>query len=166
MPLKHKNYLKFHLRARLVNLKRIKMKNLSSLLLVIGIMASMTISCNSGKKTDDKKEVVEKEDVLKSQFSTLTGEFIHVDTAAVLKVNNKLYGVRIDDMAKTVIKEAENIKTDDYDVINVVVKAEINPNTEPEGWEEVVTIKTLDKIYKPQPIEKTKVLKYSSNKTE
>jgi|GEM_PF-617763 len=142
------------------------MKKIPLILVFCCSISLFTISCKSDKATKNKEATVKENLVATDELPTLTGEFIHVDTAAVLKVNNKLYGVKMDDVAKSVVEQAENIKTDDYDVINVIVKAEINPNTEPEGWEEIVTIKTLDKIYKPQPKQETKVLKYSSNKTE
>jgi hypothetical protein len=141
------------------------MKKSSTTLVIICCLTLLVFSCKSDKTTEEK-EAAKDSLVISEEFTTLTGEFIHVDTAAVLKVNNKLYGVKMDDVAKSIVSEAENIKTDDYDVINVVVKAEINPNTESEGWEEIVTIKTLDRIYKPQLKEETKVLKYSSKKTE
>jgi len=142
------------------------MKKIALILVFCCSISLLTISCKSDKPSENKKAAVEETLVATDKLPTLTGEFIHVDTAAVLKVNNKLYGVKMDDVAKSVVEQAKKIKTDDYDVINIIVKAEINPNTEPEGWEEIVTIKTLDKIYKPQPKQETKVLKYSSNKSE
>lgn len=143
-----------------------KMVKRLSILILCSCISFLALNCKSDNKSDKNKVVSQENAVAKSELSTLKGEFIHVDTAAVLKVNNNLYGVKMDDMAKSVIKEADKIMTDAYDVINVVVKAEINPNTEPEGWEEIITIKTLNKIYKSQPAQETKVLKYSSNKSE
>lgn len=142
------------------------MKKISSTLILMLMVLAITYSCKSDKETDSEKLNVEKSLDNNATYSTLTGEFIHVDTAAVIKVNNKLYGVKMNEMAKQVIRKADSLKTDDYDVINVIVKAEINPNTESEGWEEILTIKLLNNIYKPQPRKETKVLKYSTNKTE
>lgn len=140
------------------------MKKLSSLLLSFIIFSTLFFSCKSDKKSEEKKEAIKVETkALQKGYTTLDGEFIHVDTAAVLKVNNKLYGVMMNDMAKEAIQKTNAIKTDDYDVINVTIKAEISPNPE-EGWEEIVTIKSLDNVYKPQLKEETKVLEYSSNK--
>lgn len=143
------------------------MKKISSILVLCCTIVLMLMSCKSDKNSE-KTNFKQNDSLIKAdEYPTLTGEFIHVDTAAVLKVKNKLYGVKMDDIAKSVIKEAENIKTDDYDVINVIIKAEINPNNETEGWEEIVTIKKLDKIYKPQqPAEETKVLINTTNKIE
>lgn len=140
------------------------MKKLSSLLITFIVFSPLFFSCISDKTSEEKKEPIKVETkALKKGVATLDGEFIHVDTAAVLKVKNKLYGVMMDDMAKEAIKKTNAIKTDDYDVINVTIKAEINPNPE-EGWDEIVTIKSLDKVYKPQLTKEAKVLEYSSNK--
>lgn len=142
------------------------MKKIESIFFLVIVFSVFAISCKSDKNTE-KQITEDKEKIVASdEFTSLKGEFIHVDTAAVLKVNNKLYGVKMDEMAKSVIEKANVMKADDYDVINIDIKAEINPNTEPEGWEEIVTIKSLENIYKPQVKEETKVLKYSSQKTE
>jgi len=121
-------------------------------------MAFMVFGCKSDKSSEEKKPQINDSLSVKDEYQTLKGEFIHVDTAAVLRVDNNLYGVKMDEVAKSVIEKAESIKTDDYDVINVIVKAEINPNPETEGWKEIVTIKTLDKIYKPEQKQEVKVL--------
>ncbi len=133
---------------------------------IILVFTFALIGCKSDKTAEQKKVVETASKDLKSAYKTLDGEFIHVDTAAVLKVRNKLYGVTMNDFALEAIEKSDALKTNDYDVINVTVQAEINPNTEPEGWDEIVTIKSLDKVYKPQLKEETKVLKYSSKKTE
>jgi hypothetical protein len=135
-------------------------------LFLLSVFSVSAISCKSDKANEEKKASVEETKTLKSEFSTLDGEFIHVDTAAVLKVRNKLYGVTMDDLALEAIEKSNALKTDDYDVINVTIQAEIKPNTETEGWEEIVTIKSIDNVYKPKLKEETKVLKYSSNKSE
>ena len=134
------------------------MKRKSSILVLCCAIAFMVFGCKSDKSSEEKKPQIKDSLVVKNEFQTLKGEFIHVDTAAVLRVGNNLYGVKMDQIAASVIKKAESIKTDDYDVINVVVKAEINPNPETEGWKEIVTIKTLDKIYKPEQKQEAKVL--------
>jgi hypothetical protein len=133
------------------------MKIKSSLFVLVCAVAIMVFGCKSDKSSEVKEPQTKENLKVKKDYPTLTGEFIHVDTAAVLRVDNNLYGVKMDDIAKSVIKKAETIKTDDYDVINVIVKGEINPNPEKEGWKEIVTIKSLDKIYKPQQTKQVKV---------
>jgi hypothetical protein len=120
-------------------------------------------------KTDAKEKTAEtaegqKVDV-KATGITYTGEFIHVDTAAVLKGNSFIYGVKMDEMSKQLITEVEDVKNDEYDVINVVVKGELNKNTE-EGWEEIITITSIEKVFPPNQTQEEQVIRYSSEKSE
>jgi len=126
---------------------------------------SSLISCSTEKK-EDKTET---SDVEKTEMQTsadvFKGEFIHVDTAAVLKGSSFIYGVKMDEISKQLIQQVDDIKKDDYDVINVVVKGELSKNTG-EGWEEIITITSIEKVYPPQQIQEEKVIKYSSQKSE
>jgi hypothetical protein len=126
---------------------------------------SSLISCSTEKK-EDKTET---SDVEKTEIQTsadvFKGEFIHVDTAAVLKGSSFIYGVKMDEISKQLIQQVDDIKKDDYDVINVVVKGELSKNTG-EGWEEIITITSIEKVYPPQQIQEEKVIKYSSQKSE
>jgi hypothetical protein len=133
------------------------MKIKSTLLILCCVTSFLVFGCKSDKNPDDKDPITEEKNTVNEIYKTLKGEFIHVDTAAVLRVENNLYGVKMDEMAKSVIKKAENIKSDDYDVINVIIKGEISPNPEIEGWKEIVTIKSLDKIYKPAKSQQVKI---------
>ena len=135
-----------------------------SILLCVVLMSSL-ISCSTEKK-EDKTET---SDVEKTEMQTsadvFKGEFIHVDTAAVLKGSSFIYGVKMDEISKQLIQQVDDIKKDDYDVINVVVKGELSKNTG-EGWEEIITITSIEKVYPPQQIQEEKVIKYSSQKSE
>jgi len=137
---------------------------LSFLLIAFSVFV---LSCKSEKSSDaSESKLAEKTIGKKDSSNQITGEFIHVDTAAVLKVQNKLYGVNMDKMAEEAIQKSNAIKTDDYDVINITVNADINTNTEADGWDEIVTIKSIKEVFKPQITQETKVVKYSSKKTE
>lgn len=139
------------------------MRNLKLSLLLSCFVFSAIISCKSDSK--DKKSEGDSDIIVESKFKTYHGEFIDVDTAAVLNGNNFIYGVKMDDQAKGLIQQVDAIKKDDYDVIKVIVKGELQPNTE-EGWDEILTIKTIDSIYKPEVKQETKVIKYSSKQNE
>ena len=139
------------------------MKKLVTQSLFLSLFVLSLIGCKSetDKKTDEEK----KSEIVEQKFKTFQGEFIHVDTAAVLKGNNYIYGVKMDSMTSALIKETEPLKKDPYDVVNIIVKGEIHPNDK-EGWEEILTIKTVEKIYPPNTKEETKVIKYSSKQNE
>lgn len=125
--------------------------------------------CFTACKTDSKepeKGVAEGQKVdVKSAEISYSGEFIHVDTAAVLKGNNFIYGVKMDEMSKQLINEVEGVKSDEYDIINVVVRGELNKNTG-EGWEEIITITSIEKVFPPNQTQEENVIRYSSEKSE
>ncbi|QTY26245.1 hypothetical protein [Flavobacterium sp. CS20] len=139
------------------------MKNLKLLFVVSLITLSFLFSRKSDSK--NKSDENNAKEIVESQFKTYHGEFIDVDTVMVLNGNSFIYGVKMDEQAKRLIKKVDAIKKDDYDVIKVIVKGELHPNTE-EGWDEILTIKSIDSIYKPELKKETKVVKFSSKQNE
>ncbi|RRO20319.1 hypothetical protein [Flavobacteriaceae bacterium 14752] len=139
------------------------MNNLKLSLVVSLMTLSFLYSCKSDSK--EKSDKTNSNEIVESQFKTFHGEFIDVDTAAVLNGNSFIYGVKMDEQAKALIQQVDAIKKDDYDVIKVIVKGELQPNTE-EGWDEILTITSIDSIYKPKLKQETKVVKYSSKQNE
>ena len=139
------------------------MKKIKLSLLLSCLVCGLIISCKSDPK--DKSSESDSNEIVESRFKTYHVEFIDVDTAAVLNGNNFIYGVKMDEQAKSLIKDVDAIKNDDYDVIKVILKGELQPNTE-EGWDQILTIKSIDSIYKPKVKEETKVIKYSSKQNE
>ena len=69
------------------------------------------------------------------------GEFIYVDDGAVLKGDNFIYGVTIDEMSRHLNDKITPIKKDNYDMVPVIVKGTLGKKAEGvEGWDEVLTI--------------------------
>ena len=69
------------------------------------------------------------------------GEFIYVDGGAVLKGDNFIYGVTIDEMSNYLKERVGTIKKDDFDMVPVVVKGTLkNKPQGAEGWDEILTI--------------------------
>lgn len=139
------------------------MKKLIFKFFFVGVLTIGFIGCKS--ENDKKKDEEKKPEVVEQQFKTFNGEFIHVDTAAVLKGSSYIYGIKMDSMTTALIKEVEPLKKDPYDVVNIIVKGEIQPNDQ-EGWEEILTIKTIEKVYPPNTENETKVIKYNSKQNE
>lgn len=127
------------------------------------LLSLVIISCKS--ENDSEKQPQNKDIEIETSIKSFKGEFIHVDTAAVLKGNNFIYGVKMNEAAKEIITQVDNIKKDEYDIVNIEVTGELQPNDK-EGWEEIIVIESIEKIYPPKPEAQTKVLKYSSNKNE
>jgi len=136
----------------------------------ISLFFLMALALNlTGCKTDAKEKDADSTEgqtlEIQSTGITYSGEFIHVDTAAVLKGNSFIYGVKMDDMSKQLITEVDGKKSDEYDVINVVVKGELTKNTG-EGWDEIITITSIEKVFQPNQTQEENVIRYSSEKSE
>lgn len=69
------------------------------------------------------------------------GEFIYIADAAVLKGDNFIYGVELDDMAMELAEQVKPVKKEDMDMVPVVVKGILkNKAAGEEGWDQIITI--------------------------
>ena len=100
---------------------------------------------SESEKTNDQAKAIEKD---RNSLKTLRGEFIFVDSAAVLKGNNFIYGVKIDAMAKKLAEQTDSLKRNEFDMVPVVIQGVVSQNPN-EGWEEIVSIKKIVSISKP-----------------
>ncbi len=69
------------------------------------------------------------------------GDFLFMTDAAVLKGEDFIYGVTIDEMSKELAKQVESIKEDEFTMVPVFVKGIVK--TKPigaDGWDEILTI--------------------------
>lgn len=112
----------------------------------MSILALGFISCQD--ETQKKQVPIETETVTDS-IKILKGEFIYVDSAAVLKGSSFIYGVQIDSMAKKLTMRVDSLKRNEFDMVPVVLKGVIKQNNKEEGWDEIVTIKKIIKVSKP-----------------
>jgi len=115
------------------------------LLAVISLTA-----CNKGEKKDkdnskDLKNKVEKES---NQWQRISGDFITVDTAAVIKSKSKIYGVVLDSMGQILNQRSKKMQKEKYDMIPVVIKGEIINNNVEDQWEKLVKIKKIIRVSK------------------
>ena len=133
---------------------------LASFILIFSIIA-----CKSDSKNQDTESNLKQKTLEQADSNTFKGEFIHVDSAAVLKGNDFIYGVKMDETSKQLIAEVNSLKKDDYDVIDVIVQGQIQKNTA-EGWDEIITITAIEKVFPPKPTQEENVIRYSSQKSE
>ena len=113
------------------------MKNIFLLL-----MLSVTLfSCkNSEEKNQETDAAVE----AAVTYKVYQGEFIYTEEAAVLKGNNFIYGVTLDETAKELAKKVAAVKAEDYDMVPVIVRGEVTKKQKgTEGWDEIITIKEI-----------------------
>lgn len=111
---------------------------------ILLLLIATLISCQD----EDRKEVAsqpEEEEVIDS-IPTLTGQFIYVADAAVLRGEDFVYGVSIDSMSQLLADRVKPLKKEDFDMVQVTIKGKISPNLQQEGWDEIVEIKEIIEI--------------------
>lgn len=118
-----------------------------SFLLTLLFSFLLVVSCkdNAAQKETTSANSVSEE--TENNLPTYQGEFFYSAEGAVLKGNNFIYAVTLDDMAKKLGEQVAPIKNEDFDMVPVSVKGivERNPALD-EGkqvWEQIITIKEI-----------------------
>ena len=142
-----------------------KISIIALLVLLVSLVGCKSDTTETPEQETETKTVEQQKLNISAASNVYKGEFIHVDSAAVLKGNNFIYGVKMDDITKQLISKVNSVKTDEYDVINVIVKGELTKNTE-DGWEEIITITSIEKVFLPNQTQEENVIRYSSQKSE
>ncbi len=123
------------------------------------------LSCGPDKKKNDKegpKEV--KSRLQRAERSKLVrGEFITVDTAAVIKSRSKIYGVVLDSMGQELNKRSKALQNEAFDMIPVSIRGEIIQNDKKDEWEEIIRVKEIINIKSPEKNINDKKIKISTN---
>lgn len=118
------------------------MKNIFLLL----ALAIATVSC---KNTEDKKTEINSSEETAVNTRTFEGEFLYLADAAVLKGDNFIYGVTIDDTMHQLADQVKSVKQDDFDMVPVIVKGSLSKKAEgAEGWDEIITITEIVNVSK------------------
>ena len=123
----------------------------------IFLLLVLTVVIASCKKTEEKQSekvdatvdaVIENVENIK-QYS---GEFLYIANAAVLKGQDFIYGVTIDEMTQKLADQVEPIKNDPYDMVPVIIKGIVKSKAiGAQGWDEIITIKEI-LIVSPTPV--------------
>lgn len=126
--------------------------------LLFALLASLFVLTGCGE--DPEPEEAEPEAVVaKDSIPTIKGEFIFLADAAVLKGKDFIYGVQIDSISRKLADTVEPLKRDEFDMIEVVVKAKVVQNPGQTGWEELVQIREILEIPKKDSVNSPKVTK-------
>lgn len=102
--------------------------------IIISCILLVFISCKKEQKQDDSK--------------VIKGEFILIEDAAVLKGENFIYGVIVDELTLELAKKVKPLKREEFDMVPVEIKGIITPNPK-EGWDELVEIKEIIGVSAP-----------------
>ncbi|GAB5398606.1 MAG: hypothetical protein Aureis2KO_01910 [Aureisphaera sp.] len=113
-----------------------------TLLLLTFALATVLFSCKNSEEKSAAQEDTPK--LLENEYSMYSGEFIYLADGAVLKGNNFIYGVTLDEMAEELSKRVAPAKKEEFDMVPVVVKGILSKKPEgEEGWEDILTIKEI-----------------------
>lgn len=130
--------------------------------LIIGLLL---LSCGQDKKKSNKEGQQETKSKLEKADGPrlVRGDFITVDSAAVIKSRSKIYGVVLDSMGRELNKRSKALQNEPFDMIPVSIKGEIIQNDKKDEWEEIIKVKEIIDVKKPGNTDQTKNLKISTN---
>ena len=81
----------------------------------------------------------------------VSGEFIYYADAAVLQVEESVYGVMLDEKANELIRQASGYKTKPEDFVQVILEVvKIPKPPKEEGWDTLVRIKKILAVNYPK----------------
>lgn len=115
-------------------------KTLFILMLALGTLSS----CGNDSRDEDILEP--QQQTVQDTIPTLSGEFIYLADAAVLKGDDFIYEVKIDSTALDLAEKIRPFKKEDFDMVPVVVKGKISQNPKREGWNEIIEIREVLEI--------------------
>ncbi|MBL4888240.1 MAG: hypothetical protein JKZ03_07330 [Flavobacteriaceae bacterium] len=95
------------------------------------------LSCKSTTNNLSSEEL----NKLANQENHYRGDFYYTEDAAVFTTPTEIYGVTLDGKALELVNKIARIKKDQYDLVEVIVKGNLNPKAEEkEGWDMILTI--------------------------
>lgn len=113
-------------------------------ILVLAVVGLSLVACKNETKD---QEAADQPALLDNELAIYSGEYFYSDDGAVLKGNNFIYAVTLDEMAKELADKIAPVKKEEFDMVPVVVKGVVgkNPalNEGKEVWEEIITIKEI-----------------------
>ncbi|MDX1543041.1 MAG: hypothetical protein R3214_03770 [Christiangramia sp.] len=122
-------------------------------LLGVLLLTLVFFSCQN----EERKELMEQPEAEKvpDSIQVLTGEIVYGTNAAVIRGEDFVYGVTMDSLSKILAGKVAPLKSDDFDMIPVTVKAKILPNPEQGGWDEVIEIREIIEVSNAENVSDT-----------
>ncbi len=157
MPLRLKNYLRSLWKVLLDKQPPNQINQIMKKFFVIIFVFAALTSCKNDQKKEESVDTETKTEEV-ADLTTISGEFLFLEDAAVLKTHSEVYGVVIDDKMHELNNKCQPLKKEVYDMIPVVVKGNVLPNPNEEGWKEVIEIKEIVSVSAPAA-ETTTVIK-------
>ncbi|WP_051285231.1 hypothetical protein [Aequorivita capsosiphonis] len=108
------------------------------------LLSTAVFSC---KNSEEKSVTDEMTTENTENLQTYKGDFIDSEGAAVLLGSNFIYGVKRNEVSDALSKQVSSVKTNDYDMVGVMVKGIVSKNTDTDSdWEELITLKEIVKV--------------------
>jgi|AntDeeMinimDraft_5_1070356.scaffolds.fasta_scaffold05926_3 hypothetical protein len=136
------------------------------ILMACALILTLSISCKNASE-EKKAQEANKQEKVKAESGKMGskrvkskdvyhGEFIFTDTAAVLKGDSFIYGVKLDSLSRDLGEKIQPMMENQYQMVPVVVKGDLKKNQN-EGWDEILTIKKVLAVEKPKDDESIKI---------
>ncbi|QHI37941.1 hypothetical protein IMCC3317_33240 [Kordia antarctica] len=117
----------------------------------------LIVSCKNDAKSNETETGEEKLGYTESvtvgnEFETFSGMFLYLESekAAVFQTaGSKMYGVVVDDQMLALNEQCKQFKNEDHNMIPVVIRGVRKPNPIKDAWEEVIEIKQIVSVQKP-----------------
>lgn len=107
----------------------------------------VSLSLVACKNETKEEKSTDQPALLESEFAVYSGEYFYSEDGAVLKGNSFIYAVTLDDMAKELANQIAPVKKEEYDMVPVVIKGQVEKNPAldkgQEVWPEIITIKEI-----------------------
>ncbi|WP_411766267.1 hypothetical protein [Winogradskyella sp. A3E31] len=123
-------------------------------LLIFCLCLVSIVSCKNDSKSDSDIDSSSKSYDQNDGLITMRGDFIFDENqnAAVLKTQNDIYGVVLDDVMHQLNEKVKPLKKEYTDMVPVTVRVRrFEKDTNEEGWQYKVEIKEILKIEAPDP---------------
>ena len=112
--------------------------------LLILTLSLVFFSCKNSEEDKTSDELTTQNE---EAFPTFQGDFINTDGALVLMGSSFIYGVKRNEVSDELSKRVSAVKTNDFDMVGVIVKGVVSENTDTDtNWEEIITIKEIVKV--------------------
>lgn len=133
-------------------------------------LSLLIISCKNDAKSNDKANETDTQEqtgvtttrTVGKTNDTFSGMFLYLEDnkAAVLQTaGSQVYGIVIDEKMKELNKQCQQYKTNDYDMVPVVFRGIKKPNPVKNAWKEIIEIKEILSVQKPNGNDGTIIIK-------
>ena len=102
-----------------------------------------TIASCKDKSEEAIQDNTEEQDIEQDTVPTLTGKFIFTEEDAILRGKDFIYNVEIDSLSRSLGKQVEAYKTDDFEMIPVKVKGKIKQSPRQIGIERNIELREI-----------------------